>query len=808
MSSKCATGTLSASAFTSPQHTGGRATSATRRALPVLPAGQGSGNLLLALDEQGIVWYLATGCANGGLIHGLNEWSESTFRGCGGGFCRAGRSGRTRNGTSRGGGGGGKTAPRGAALKTTYPEARVYEVGHRVRSVYGSPMTRGNTPREAAEGWLKAYGEAFADGPMQLVDFRDVPRRARNGGGAGGGPGGGRVFMYKQTMDGLDVVGSSARVMVDEWRGQSRVLYASARVGVRPEGGLPKPTITAQQAIEAARKHATGQRMTAWSEPELVAIYDEAPRFGRRAGEAYPAWKCIGGGGAGGPGGGGVTLESYSFYVDAIHGTVTRTHDNIMRFADITGRVTGMATPTDTNANPEILGPDTWTGTASCPNAPVPHDLGDVFVQAFDFESGVLIDSTYTASDGTYTLNVPNGVTVTLEANLVSQQWVVFKDTFVNGWPDIWGTSLDPIPPILGQSVTAPASPSPATNFQFNAIPDERHTARVNAHAQMIETWNYLDPSHEIDTIPIVVNTGLASAAYIVPGSVSPPPPLHPGWPNSEPAPWPGRLAFRSGGNGGILNPAYSTAISHEYAHFLLFIDLNVDVVFAAFHEGFADVLAHFVHDTEVVGQDFFGCDLHLREPLISNRQYPDCDTDSHVRGEVLSGVWVRILRGMRVVYGQSMGWDKTRELHLNWIPLAQPAGEAACSTPSGDIGLDQSADDGTLIEVLTADDDDGNLANGTPHCEIIRAAFTAQGIGSDSCTESANSGPGGCYADFDDSTGVGVLDVFDFLAFQTSFVEGQLSACNCDSTAGSGVCDIFDFICFQTAFAAGCEKE
>ena len=57
------------------------------------------------------------------------------------------------------------------------------------------------------------------------------------------------------------------------------------------------------------------------------------------------------------------------------------------------------------------------------------------------------------------------------------------------------------------------------------------------------------------------------------------------------------------------------------------------------------------------------------------------------------------------------------------------------------------------------------------------------------------------CYADCDQS---GVLDIFDFLCFQNSFVNGEPYACDCDITPAP-VCDIFDFLCFQTAFVAGC---
>ena len=61
------------------------------------------------------------------------------------------------------------------------------------------------------------------------------------------------------------------------------------------------------------------------------------------------------------------------------------------------------------------------------------------------------------------------------------------------------------------------------------------------------------------------------------------------------------------------------------------------------------------------------------------------------------------------------------------------------------------------------------------------------------------------CAADCDHSTGRGVLDVFDFLCFQNSFVLGHTFVCDCDTSTGSLVCDIFDFLCFQNAFIGGC---
>ena len=55
------------------------------------------------------------------------------------------------------------------------------------------------------------------------------------------------------------------------------------------------------------------------------------------------------------------------------------------------------------------------------------------------------------------------------------------------------------------------------------------------------------------------------------------------------------------------------------------------------------------------------------------------------------------------------------------------------------------------------------------------------------------------CYPDCNPN---GVLDIFDFLCFQNSFVAGEPYACDCDPDPA---CNIFDFLCFQNAFVAGC---
>ena len=58
--------------------------------------------------------------------------------------------------------------------------------------------------------------------------------------------------------------------------------------------------------------------------------------------------------------------------------------------------------------------------------------------------------------------------------------------------------------------------------------------------------------------------------------------------------------------------------------------------------------------------------------------------------------------------------------------------------------------------------------------------------------------GDEGCLADFN---GDGVLNVLDFVAFQTAFV-AHVPKADCD---GNGQFQILDFVCYQIAFFTGC---
>jgi hypothetical protein len=64
--------------------------------------------------------------------------------------------------------------------------------------------------------------------------------------------------------------------------------------------------------------------------------------------------------------------------------------------------------------------------------------------------------------------------------------------------------------------------------------------------------------------------------------------------------------------------------------------------------------------------------------------------------------------------------------------------------------------------------------------------------------------GPVPCYANCDASTVAPILNVSDFICFQTKFAANDPYA-NCDNSTVAPVLNVSDFICFQTKFSAGC---
>lgn len=172
---------------------------------------------------------------------------------------------------------------------------------------------------------------------------------------------------------------------------------------------------------------------------------------------------------------------------------------------------------------------------------------------------------------------------------------------------------------------------------------------------------------------------------------------------------------FKSGlqcGNTGEI----SSVIHHEYGHGI-HIWLTVRLtgrppINGAIKEAVADLVTNLLRDDARIGVGFLktGGNNGIIRNSDNTRRYPeDVINEIHDDGMILTGaVWdVR----------KAIGLDRTTRLFL----------DALYGMPDGSSLGEALAD--YFIEFLVADDDDGDLSNGTPNSEAIIAAFKAHGI-------------------------------------------------------------------------------
>ncbi len=154
--------------------------------------------------------------------------------------------------------------------------------------------------------------------------------------------------------------------------------------------------------------------------------------------------------------------------------------------------------------------------------------------------------------------------------------------------------------------------------------------------------------------------------------------------------------------------------IFHEYGHgindkFYKQLGKTSGMTNTALHEGLADANSAMILDRSQMGVGFWGAGTILRDNN-NTRKYPDDITgESHNDGEILAGAIWEMRKSLPLSVCEHLVHYAKRGL-----PDDSNTGKAYVKY---------------FIEVLEADDNDGNLANGTPNSAQIVPAFALHGI-------------------------------------------------------------------------------
>jgi hypothetical protein len=357
--------------------------------------------------------------------------------------------------------------------------------------------------------------------------------------------------------------------------------------------------------------------------------------------------------------------KSLTFFVDMATGDLLEARNEVLE-TDVTGTVRGWATPGN---NPDFAG-----------NAPVLTPMPEI---QMSIQGG---SNAFSERDGDFTIPNPGTSAVTVTSNLSGGRWVNVNPT--------GATELSLNLP----GVVPPGNINPQYNTPQPTPTNSPNTAQVNAFVHTNNIHNYYkDRAPGFTPIDVVIpaNTGVAGTCNAF-FTTSPVPSIN----------------FYNFG-GGCNNTAYSSVVAHEYGHFVV---NRLGLAQGAFGEGFSDVGALLLFDFGIIGPNFYTSGAFIRDPGGANQGYP-CSGGGHQCGMTIGGIWWETLVLFKGAYGSAPGLENTRDLQVAWSQIT-----------TGGSGSN-SAHPATAIEILTVDDDDGNIGNGTPNHGMICNAFNQHGI-------------------------------------------------------------------------------
>jgi len=166
----------------------------------------------------------------------------------------------------------------------------------------------------------------------------------------------------------------------------------------------------------------------------------------------------------------------------------------------------------------------------------------------------------------------------------------------------------------------------------------------------------------------------------------------------------------------GCNNTAYAEVVNHEYGHGFHFW-FHGSTSPGGFSEAIGDHMGLYMTQQRVIGRNFRTNGTVVRDYRTggpsNNRQLgdPACGGQVHCLGEAWAGTMADLWDNIRLTRGAQPGADIAER-----ITVAQYASNPANETAA-------------MANIFTQDDNNGNLADGTPNCADIRAAATRHSV-------------------------------------------------------------------------------
>lgn len=573
--------------------------------------------------------------------------------------------------------------PAGAArVKAAFPGTQIALTDGRVAAFYGKPMTAAESPAAAVDAWWATYGDAFGVDKLEL----ELAWNAESTNDKFS------FYGYRQLMDGLPVELGIARVLVlngDPFR----VVRVGGVLAPRPAGGFAPDTLTGDQALlsvaglpasllrahhhdhagwlpdsnsgSATLSGTVGERLTDWELPELVVFAGDPASTPGDDPVRHVPFNSI---------------EPIRAWKLEGYRPDLADHDRFTFFVNAANGelvfVRNEKHHVDVSGTVQGKGsPGMLPDIAS--NPPVVMNMPEIRV---NITGG---SNAFTNRNGAYTITHGGTAQVTLTSNVSGGRWVDVNDQ--------GGTEM---------SLSQPVTPPGPGNLVFNDVPSQFTTAQVNGfvHTNYIHnfmtdrtTWTGLDV-----VVPCNVNINSSCNAFYSGGTIN---------------------FYRLAGS--CNNTAYSGVVAHEYGHLIV---ANLGLSQGAFGEGFGDSCAVLLYDDPVLGRFFTISGGSVRDystglPEDPYPCSPSCGGQVHCCGETLGGTWRDIREQLGAANGSAEGLAIAQDLFVAWSQVTA-GGQGA-----------NSAHPVTLTEILSVDDNDGDLANGTPNYPAICAATAAHNL-------------------------------------------------------------------------------